>query len=389
MATVSLALTELARAYGVETVYRDALGEERHASPETLVRILQVLGAPIQGPDDADAALRDLGEQTWRRPVEPVHVTWDGRPSQVALRLPAWQMTGRVSFTLEDEVGERRTGTADLATLPRSESATVGGVEYVACRLPLPGPLPVGRHRLTLQAGGTSAECLVLSAPTRTYTPPGGDQARSWGVFLPLYALHSERSWGAGDFTDLQALLDWVHGLGGGVVATLPLLAAFLDEPCEPGPYSPASRLFWNELYLDVTKAPELAICPAARALLGSADFRREIDALRGTPFVEHRALMALKRRVLEELARSLFAQPSARLDALRRYVAGHPHLESYARFRAVVERRRQTWPLWPGPLSDGVIGGGDFDEEARNYHLYVQWLCDEQLSALADQASR
>ncbi|HQY64648.1 MAG TPA: (d)CMP kinase, partial [Polyangiaceae bacterium] len=28
------------------------------------------------------------------------------------------------------------------------------------------------------------------------------------------------------------------------------LLAQFLDQPCEVSPYAPASRLFWNELYL-------------------------------------------------------------------------------------------------------------------------------------------
>ena len=51
------------------------------------------------------------------------------------------------------------------------------------------------------------------------------------------------------------------------MVATLPLLAAFLDEPFEPSPYAPASRLFWNELYLDPRRLPEMEDCagrPAA-----------------------------------------------------------------------------------------------------------------------------
>ena len=49
----------------------------------------------------------------------------------------------------------------------------------------------------------------------RAYEPAGRSKKCAWGVFLPLYALHSERSWGAGDFSDLEALTDWVTKLGG------------------------------------------------------------------------------------------------------------------------------------------------------------------------------
>src|SRR5947209_5350013 len=79
-----------------------------------------------------------------------------------------------------------------------------------------------------------------------------------------------------------------VAKLGGGMVATLPLLAAFLDEPFEPGPYSPASRLFWNEFYLDVLRIPELRRCPSAQALLQSSPFLQEVRELKSEPLVEY-----------------------------------------------------------------------------------------------------
>ena len=71
-----------------------------------------------------------------------------------------------------------------------------------------------------------------------------------------MYALHSKRSWGAGDFGDLQNFTKWISTHGGDTVATLPLLPAFLDDPCEPSPYSPVSRLFWNEFYIDIEAIP-------------------------------------------------------------------------------------------------------------------------------------
>lgn len=231
---------------------------------------------------------------------------------------------------------------------------------------------------------------MLISAPRRAYLPaPQDPAARTWGVFLPLYALRTGRSWGTGDFTDLEALLDWVGDLGGGVVATLPFLAAFLDEPCEPSPYVPASRLFWNELYLDPSRSPDLPRCPEAQALLGSAALRGELARLRGAPLVDYRAAMRAKRPVLEALARSVFREPSARREALLAFAAARPHLEDYARFRAVGERLRRPWHAWPSHLREGEVRAGDYDEDARRYHLYVQWLAHEQLSALAGQARR
>jgi 4-alpha-glucanotransferase len=185
----------------------------------------------------------------------------------------------------------------------------------------------------------------------------------------------------------LEALAEWSAEQGGVVVATLPLLTAFLDEPFDPSPYAPASRLFWNEFYVDVTRVPELQQCPAAQTLLESAEVQREIAALRSSPLVDYRRQMAIKRRVLEELARSFYAEPSARGAAFRHFVESHPAVEDYARFRAIGERLRTPWPQWPQPLRDGTLPEGDGSDEAGRYHFYVQWLAHEQLQALAEKA--
>ena len=42
-------------------------------------------------------------------------------------------------------------------------------------------------------------------------------------------------------------------------MSTLPVYAAFLDEPFDPSPYAPASRLHWNEVYLDDASVPAAA----------------------------------------------------------------------------------------------------------------------------------
>src|SRR6266851_3296839 len=335
MAKMMDPLNQLAQLYGVQTSYYDVIGTLTEASPDALVQVLRALGAGLEKAEDAASALRQRRQEEWGQWLEPVTIAWDGAPTELVFRLPAKDFPNSLGCSVELETGEQRAWSYRAAELSHVQDAKIEGVAYAVNRLRIPGPLPLGYHRFTLEVAGKTATSLLLSAPLRAYEPGGRSKGCDWGVFLPLYALHSERSWGAGDFSNLEALTEWVTKLGGGMVATLPLLAAFLDEPFEPGPYSPASRLFWNEFYLDVFRIPELRHCPRTRALLQTPEFSKEVSELQAAPLVDYRRQMALKRRVLEELARSFFAKPSERSDSLRDFVAAHPHAEDYARFRA------------------------------------------------------
>ena len=379
-------LRQLARAYGMQLAYYDIVARRRRwASVESLLAVLRALGAPVEKPGDAPEALRARLLERWQRLAEPVAVAASGKAT-LELRLPP-RGSGSLSCHLQLEDGSERRWTSKLSRLRTQQAATVEGQRYRVKQLTLPGRLPLGYHRLRLELDQQATECLVISPPAGAYIPEEGPASHTWGVFLPLHAFHSRRGWGSGTFSDLEAMMEWVGGLGGGVVATLPFLAAFLDEPCEPSPYSPVSRLFWNEFFLDVHRVPELAASPAAQGVLASPAFRQEVDSLRAASLVDYRGGMALKRRVLEELARALWAGAGERRTAFESFVATHPILQDYARFRAVGERRRAPWPTWPQPLRDGTIGDGDFDDETWRYHLYVQWLAHQQLHDFAQKA--
>jgi 4-alpha-glucanotransferase len=381
-------LQELARLHGVEVAYEDAFGERQEASADSLLQVLQILGAPVQQISDVPEALRHQRQTQWSRGLEPVAIAWDGQLKELLLRLSR-QHTAPLQCRLQLEGGEERRWDVDARRLPEVKSVQLDGLDHVARRLALPDSLPLGYHQLEVETGEQMFRTLLLSAPRRAYPPNAEAGPRTWGVFLPLYALHSAHSWGGGDFADLGRLLAWTHAQGGGVVATLPLLAAFLDEPFECSPYSPVSRLFWNEFYLDVATIPELARCPTANALIASKEFIQEVEALRKLPQVDYRRQMALKKQVLVELARTFFAEPDARRAAFEHFLAERPEAEDYARFRAVGERLRKPWPEWPASLRDGALRPGEFDEEARRYHLYVQFVATEQLQVLAEAARR
>ena len=375
-------LLTLARLYGIQTSYHLATGRRVEVGPETLLGVLQALQAPVDGLADVPAALRERREELAHRLAEPVVVAWEGHAPAIELRPGAGG--GSLAYHLDLEGGERRAQLVHLADLP--ETAPAEGSSHPGRRLSLAEPLPFGYHVLTIEHEGRSAETLVISAPRRGHA---GDGKPLWGAFLPLWALRTARSWGVGDFSDLESLAEWTAGLGGGVVATLPMLATFLDEPCEPSPYAPASRTFWNELYVDPRRLPEMEDCVPARRLVESPDFLREVEALRAAPRVDYPRLMALKRRVLEELAHRFFSRPGARLDELERFVAEKPGLESYAAFRAVGDRRGEPWQEWPERLREGTLAPADYDEEDRRYYLWTQWAAEQQVRALATAARR
>ena len=381
------ALRQLAALYGVQTAYYDTMHRRQQTELDTLLVTLRLLGAQVSTYGDVPAALRARRQALWQRGVEPVVVAWDTQPARLTLRLPASRATGVLAWRLQTEAGEEYRWDDDLDHRPTRRAATVEGTAYLTKRLPLPGELPLGYHRLTLDTAEQRFEILLIVAPQRAYTFPDDATHREWGAFLPAYALHSERSWGSGDFSDLEALVAWLAELGGGVIATLPLLSAFLDAPFDRSTYAPASRLFWNEFYIDVTRAPGLEACAAAQALLGSAEIRTALADLQQAPFVDYRRQMALKRRVLEALAHWFFSTAVAQQADFQHFVTTHPAVEDYARFRAAGERQRLPWPAWPVPLRDGVLSPADYDEAARRYHLYVQWVAHTQLTTFAERS--
>lgn len=391
MASQRAALATLAARWGIQSSYRDYRGRMCRAPAASLLAILAALGAPVAQLSDAQDGLLLRRRQEWQQVLQPVVVAWDGRLRSLDLRLPAAAASGRLSLTVTLEGGQRDTAKIDLQQGRVREQAEVDGTAFVALRVPMAQRFPPGYHRLALDAGNGRHDTLVIAAPRHAWVPPApvvdpgsggeavGSAARMWGVFAPVHALHSEHSLGVGDFRDLATLRAWVGGLGGDFVGTLPMLATFLDELFEPSPYSPISRRFWNEIFIDVTAVPEVAASPAAQAAL--QDARGLLGEGTSLGLVDYPAVAAAKRRILAAAAEHLWDGDSPRRGELDAYRAGHPDLDRYAAFRAAGEAFRTPWQQWPEPARAGDLSGAG-NEEARRYHRYVQFVAGEQAAA-------
>ncbi|HWI58970.1 MAG TPA: 4-alpha-glucanotransferase [Bacillota bacterium] len=373
-------LQQLAQRLGIQTSYLDMGGRQQEASPETLKAILALWGIETDNSQAIQEALREQEQRHWRQPLAPVTVAWDGQPTQIEVRLPADLEPREAHCQLHLEEGRCRRLDWPAGRNRPLETAEIEGVRYVIRSLLLPA-LPVGYHQLEIEVRARVHRSLIIAAPTKSYSPPGAP--KSWGLFLPMYAAHSAQSWGAGNLQDWQQLSDWVAQQGGNVMGTLPLLAAFLDRPiCEPSPYSPASRLFWNEFFLDISRVPELAACPAAQRLVRSAPFQQQLQAFRQSPLIDYKGQMALRRQVLEPLAKSFFASNTLRRGQFDRFLRERPEAIDYAEFRATCDRSKTSWHTWQERMRHGKLQKEDYAEADKRYHLYTQWLAQEQINA-------
>ncbi len=340
---------------GVETGYWDVRGNWHTASLDSIIAVLIAMGAPITGLDDASGSLRRHMLSLETRVLAPVVTVVGNAPLAFDLCLPEgtepW--SARIEVRFED-------GGARVSEVRITDLEVVGGVEdggrrWVRRRVEL-SPAVLGRdrlemgyHTLSVELREQRHEAALLVAPDHVVQPAEAD--RLWGVFAPAYSLRTELGIGA-DVMDLDVLGAWIDGYGGKVVGTLPLLASYLDRPCEPSPYSPVSRRFWNEVYLDVERLPEMARSSAARARLDDPGTQAEIAAMRRDRKFDAARQCRLVTALLDELTTTFFAQPVSERADFDRWVADNPLVIEYGRFRAAVERRGAGWHGVGGDLA-------------------------------------
>ena len=298
------AVRSRAEELGIQTSYHDVNGLLHHADDTTVAHVVAVLEA-----DRASVA-------STTRVASPLHVAGSG-PLLVAARVVEASLI--VDGTPVD--------------VPASHGDDHDTIE-------VPADLPVGCHLLQFDTDRGPGETVVVVAPATMLRSDRFDG--TGGLFTPTYALW-EHTRPLPSFAHLHDLARAAKTNGLDVVSTLPLYATYLDEPFDPSPYSPVSRLHWNEVYLDDTGLP-----PATVPVVGD--------------IIDWRMLAARRRAQLVEAAKVL---SPAMLDELTAFVAAHPDVGAYARFRA------------------GRDAGGDPIVEQS--HLLAQYLADRQLGAIRD----
>jgi 4-alpha-glucanotransferase len=372
-------LVELAHRYGVSTEYQDWTGTRSVVADSTLIAVLDALGVPAATEDERAAALTAHDRDHWAQPLPPtiigrsgvaspfwVHVT-HGAPALPWLRL---------------EDGSVRTGLRQLEN--NRAPYDLDGRLVGEATFELPADLPLGYHQLHLQIGASDVSTLVIVSPATLELPARLGPSRAWGLATQLYSVRSQRSWGIGDLTDLTDLAVWSASRhGAGFVLVNPLHAAAPTPPMEPSPYLPTSRRFVNPLYLRVEAIDEFAY---VRQRGSARRARAEAQALaKKSNRIDRDAAWKAKRSALESVYRvERSAGRELAYAAYREREGGS--LDDFATWCALAEKYGNDWHQWPEQLQHPAAPAvADFvanHAEAVDFHRWLQWQLDDQLTA-------
>ncbi|MGH0030169.1 MAG: 4-alpha-glucanotransferase, partial [Myxococcota bacterium] len=362
-------------------------GARRRTSDATREALLAAMDVDASSEARAREALRAQDARRRERLLEPVRVTQQGDPRADTLAVRAGG-AGPVEWRAEllEEDGRR--------SLREGRGARVASV-------PLPKPRSLGYHRLrvrvTTRAGSREAEQRWIVVP-----PAAGPVRevvagrRATGLTANLYSVRSADNLGVGDLGDARALVRLAAERGDDFVGLNPLCALW-NRDTHVVPYAPLSRLFRNELYLEVRRIPELRSHPGVRRSLEAPVH----DRARAASHLDHLRLARRKRALLRELHAVFAAQHRGRSTRRGAAYAAFlrregPALRRFAVFVALGESRAARgqsldWRRWPAALrrpdAPEVARFAERHAEAVDFHCWVQFELDRQLAGVADAA--
>lgn len=394
--TTGMALDRLADWVGIESEYRDARGRRQPTRAETKRLLLAAMG--FRADDDAriDAALQELKRCDWRVPLQPVYVVRAGEVP-IKLEVNLGTATRDLCWQLRLEDGTERSGRIEANDLVLIDQCEVGGDRISRRQLPIGNDIPCGYHRLSVGAG--ESEALVVVAPERCWLPSSFDEGREiWGIAAQLYLLRSSQNWGMGDFSDLRRLTESSIAVGANIVGLNPLHALFPDTPTHASPYSPASRLLLNILYIDVRAVPGFAEHQETREIIDSDEFQQQLRECRLASVVDYSRVTQLKLRVLRVLFKQWHASRAFSETSFESFRREHGDtLERSCVFyslRQVFLARdllMADWRQWPeeyrDPSSEAVTRFAEEHREEITFWAWTQWLADSQLARATDAA--
>lgn len=377
-------LIELARSYGILTEWTDQAGANRRVGAATIEAVLTALGVDVTTPSAVWNSLLARRNEAWRRMLPPVFVSKAGQENTCWIHIPHGD-SARAWVDVEGGVRGWALDSIEKWVNPRHIDGQLIGEATVR----IPWDMPMGWHVLWAESVGADgvvrkASCPLVITPAKL-DPPKTADGRQWGFMSQVYSMRSESSWGIGDLGDLADLAAWSgHVEGADFVLVNPLNATSPVAPLEASPYLPATRRFFNPIYLRVEAIEEFAgLGLAERAMIEELSI--PLRALSSSPdLIDRDRIWEGKSKAL----RIVFQAPltpgrQARFDA---FVAREGQgLIDFAVWCALVEEYGPDFRAWPEALQDARSAEVSAEcrrlAESVRWHFWLQWQLDEQLA--------
>ena len=192
------------------------------------------------------------------------------------------------------------------------------------------------------------------------------------GIVVPLFSLLSDLSCGVGEYLDLIPMLPWLKSCGFDIIQLLPLN----DLGRDSSPYSALSAFALNPLLLSLAQLPYLRQAPSFKIHSSKVEYEK----------------VALFK---ESFLRTYYSQNYSKFSktpAFIHFLETQGWLRPFALFKTLkILTNWQPWETWPSEWKN--ITNSTFKHlfekyaEEVFYHIFVQFLCYEQLKLVKNMA--
>jgi 4-alpha-glucanotransferase len=382
---------DLAKAFRVATEYTDDTGTVIKVSGATVEKVLAALGVDVKTPEGLASAWDRVSNGPWRKVLPSVVVSTQGIEKLFPVHVPDGSAV--VVWVELEEGGRVPVGQIDNYVPPRSVDGSMVGEATFA----VPTNLPLGWHTLHATIEGDATHKAVQSSSTLVVTPkvlqlPQGMRGkRTWGLMAQIYATRSKESWGLGDLHDLATLGSWGGKQGAGFVLVNPMHAAEVSAPMAPSPYLPATRRYFNPIYLHIEDVPEYANLKSRTKAKIEKLSEPLLKLNNNADLLDRDRVWTAKKEALEILLDDKLS--ASRQAAFDKYAANEGDgLRLFATWCAFAEKYGISISNWPEgirtPESSDMKKFSEKFAKRINFYAKLQWLIDEQF-ARAQAAAR
>lgn len=202
------------------------------------------------------------------------------------------------------------------------------------------------------------------------------------GIIVPLFSIHSNKSCGIGEYTDLFPLIDWCQSIGFDVIQMLPLN----DTGHGSSPYSAISAFALNPIFLGLSSLPYLDQFPELLEELSQQQVASD------SVYLDYPSILAKKNSFLDLYVQKVKSMILPSLAYQQFCEKSAYWLKTFAVFKSLkTDYNWTSWENWPANLRE--TNPLLIDQLAEQYHdqvtlhSIVQFLCDQQLHAVKTHA--
>ena len=375
---------DLAKAFRVATDYLDDTNSRIHVPAETVEIVLGALGVDVKTPQGRAAAWDRVNNGPWRKTLPSVVVATQGIEKQFPVHVPDGAAV--VVWIDLEEGGRVPVGQIDKYVAPRS----IDGVVIGEATFAIPANLPLGWHTLHATVEGDSnrkafqADSVLVVTPRVLQLPEKMRGRRTWGLMAQMYATRSRESWGIGDLHDLATLGSWGGKQGAGFVLVNPMHAAEVSAPMAPSPYLPATRRYFNPIYLHIEDIAEYQTLSSRNKAKIEKLSEPLIKLNLNSDLLDRDRVWTAKKEALEILLDDKLSP--ARQAEFETYAKNEGEgLRLFATWCAFAEKYGISYGSWPEgirtPESSDIKKYTDKFAKRIDFYAKLQWLIDEQFA--------